>query len=313
MASNFANLIWVEKYRPQHVKDIIMPDSYKKYFTDMIKSGSTNNLLLCSPIPGTGKTTLAKAIVNDLGADSIYINASSDNGISVAREQIANFAATRSRLNRPKVVILDEADGTTPALQGALRGYIEEFAKSCRFILTCNFISKIIEPLREGRTQVFDFNMSRPEFRETLEEKMLARLAGILKHEGIEYDIEVLPLIVTSCFPSMRKMITLLQKYAAMYGKIDKGVLEFKSVGTELSDMIKAKKLTDARNYINSNGFSPTDIFSFLLDEYVPQMEPKYRAQAIMILGQWEPQCAFSSMPDLMVACALLDIMNLEV
>lgn len=312
MASNFADLIWVEKYRPKHVKDIIMPDSYKKYFTDMIENDTLQNLLLCSPIPGTGKTTLAKAIINDMNADYIYINASSDNGISVAREQIANFAATRSRLNRPKVVILDEADGTTPQLQAALRGYIEEFAKSCRFILTCNFISKIIEPLREGRTQEFDFNMSRPEFRESLQEKMLARLAGILKHEGIEYDITVLPMIVESCFPSMRKMIALLQKYSAMYGKIDKGILEFKSVSSDLDDLIKAKKLTEARNYINSNGFSPTDIFRHLFDEYIPQMEPKYRAQAISILGTWEPQCAFSSMPDLMIACALLDIMNLE-
>jgi replication factor C small subunit len=313
MASNFANLIWVEKYRPTHVKDIVMPDAFKKYFTDMIASGSSNNLLLCSPTAGTGKTTLAKAIVNDLGADCLYLNASSDNGISVAREQIAVFAATRSLQNKPKIVVLDEADGLTPALQAALRGYIEEFAKSCRFILTCNYISKIIEPLREGRTQVFDFNMSKAEFRKELTDKMLVRLKGILTHENVEFDEEVLPTIVNSCYPSMRKMITLLQKYAAMYGKIDTGILEFKAVSSDFDDLVKAKKLTDARNYINSNGFSPTDIFRHLFDEYIPKMDAKYRAQAIMILGQWEPQCAISTMPDLIVACALLDIMNLEV
>lgn len=313
MAFNFANLIWVEKYRPMHVKDIVMPEVFKNYFTNMIESGSSNNLLLCSPTAGTGKTTLAKAIVNDLDADCLYLNASSDNGIAVAREQIAVFAATRSLKNKTKIVILDEADGLTPALQAALRGYIEEFAKSCRFILTCNFISKIIEPLREGRTQVFDFNMSKAEFKEELMEKMVLRLKGILKHEDVAFDEEVLPLIVTSCYPSMRKMITLLQKYAAMYGKIDKGVLDFKAVGTEFDDLVKAKKLTEARNYLNSNGFSAVDFFRHMFDEYIPQMQPKYRAQAISILGTWEPQCAFSAMPDLMVACTLLDIMNLEV
>lgn len=313
MASSFANQIWVEKYRPQHVKDLVMPEAFKKYFTDMIASGSANNLLLTSPAPGTGKTTLAKAIVNDLNADSLYLNASTDNGIEVAREQIATFAATRSLLNKPKVVVLDEADGLTPQMQAALRGYIEEFAKSCRFILTCNYISKIIEPLREGRTQVFDFNMSRQEYKEDLQNKMIARLKGILAHEKVEFDEEILKDIVVSCYPSMRKMITLLQKYSSMYGKIDKGILDFKSMNSDFDELVKAKKLTDARNYLNSNGFSPTDFFRHMFDEYVPNMNPKYKAQAILILGNWEPQCAVSSMPDLMVACAMLEIMNLEV
>lgn len=313
MASNFANQIWNEHYRPLHVKDIVMPAAFKKYFLDMISSGVSNNLLLYSPEPGTGKTTLAEAIARDLDADVLEINASSDNGIATAREKIATFAATRSFKKTTKIVILDEADGASPALQQALRGYIEQFKKSCRFILTCNYLSKIIKPLQEGRTQVFDFNMSKPEFKKELKPKMFARLTGILQHEKVEYDDKVVEELIDSCYPSMRKLITLLQKYAAMYGKIDAGILQFKAVSSELDDFIKAKNLTAARNYINSNGFSHTDIFNHLLNEYVPQMDPKYRAQAIMILGQWEPQCAFSSMPDLMVACAMLDIMNLEV
>lgn len=256
---------------------------------------------------------MAKAIVRDLNADSIYINASSDNGIAVAREQIAEFAQTRSLLGRPKVVILDEADGLTVPFQQALRGYIDEFKKYARFILTCNNISKIIEPLREGRTQVFDFNMSKTEYKPALMSKMLQRLTGILKNENIEFDETILPTIVEALYPSMRKMITLLQKYAAMYGKIDAGIISFKQVSSELSDLIKKKDLTGARSYINSNGFAYTDVFRHLLDEYIPRMDNKYKAQAIMILGQWEPQCALSTMPDLMIACALLDIMNLEV
>ena len=251
--------------------------------------------------------------MKDLNADALYINASSDNGIAVAREQIAEFAQTRSLMGRPKVVILDEADGLTVQFQQALRGYIDEFKKYARFILTCNNISKIIEPLREGRTQVFDFNMSKAEYKPALMAKMVQRLSGILKNEGVTYDESILPNIVEALYPSMRKMITMLQKYAAMYGKIDAGILAFKQVGSELTDLIKKKDLTGARNYINSNGFAYTDVFRHLLDEYIPSMDNKYKAQAIMILGQWEPQCAISTMPDLMIACALLDIMQLEV
>lgn len=313
MASNFAKLIWVEKYRPLHVKDLIMPTPFVNYFTTMLKSGAANNLLLCSPEPGTGKTTIAEAIANDLNADFLKINASSDNGIAMAREQIAQFAATRSFKKTTKIVLLDEADGLSPAAQEALRGYIEQFAKTCRFILTCNYLYKIIKPLREGRTQYFDFNMSKPEFKQEMMPKIYARLTGILKYENVEYDEDVLPELIESCYPSIRKLITLCQKYSTMYGKIDKGILQFKAIGSEFDELVKNKKLTEARNYISANGFSPADVFKHLLDEYVPQMNNKYRAQAIMILGQWEPQCAFSALPDLMVACAVLDIMNLEI
>lgn len=307
---NIKNSLWVEKYRPQRVKDIIMPSEYHRYFSQMIESKECLNLLLCSNTPGTGKTTLAKALAEDLEADYLYINASSDNGIAVAREQIAEYASAKSFDKRKKIVILDEADGLTEPFQRALRGYIEQYSANCRFILTCNYISKIIPALQEGRTNFFDFNLMKKEYINTLTEKMVSRLAGILKNEKIEYDAVILPKLVESLYPSLRKMISVLQKYAALYGKIDSGILSFKAVDTELAEYIKAKNITAARNYINSNGFCYTDVFSFILESYVPNMAKK--GQAILILAQYEFQCATTTMPDLQIAAALIEIMNLE-
>lgn len=132
--------LWVEMFRPKTVKDIVLPKEFAKYFNEIVKSGDLPNLLLCSPTPGTGKTTIAKALVHDLGAEYIYINASSENSIDIIRNQIAEFAQTMSFSGGQKVVILDEADGLTPQFQRALRAFIEEYQASCRFILTCNYL-----------------------------------------------------------------------------------------------------------------------------------------------------------------------------
>lgn len=271
-------------------------------------------MLLYSSTPGTGKTTLAKAICEELDATVLEVNASSDNGIEIARQQIAKFAATRSpKPNSPKIVILDEADGLTPKFQEALRGYIEQFAKTCRFILTCNYITQIIPALRQGRTQAFDFNLTKPEQKIVLLPKMVARLAGILKFKKIEYDEEVLKELADSLYPSLREMIATIQQYYGLYGKIDTGILQFKRVSDELGKLIKEKKLTAARQYITSNGFSYTDIFAYLFKEYWEyQVENAHKGQVLAILAKYEPMCASSSMPDIIIAAALFDIMTVE-
>ena len=171
--------VWVERYRPKRVKDMVLPKDFMTFFKKLVDENSEDgipNILLSSPTPGTGKTSIAKAIVNDLEADYIYINASSENSIDVLRNQIAGFATTMSFNGSRKIVILDEADGLTPQFQKALRAFIEEFDKTCRFILTCNNIGKIIDPLRQGRTMVFDFDMGK--YKEELIPKICARIKG---------------------------------------------------------------------------------------------------------------------------------------
>lgn len=301
--------LWVEKYRPKKVKDLVMPASFHKYFGKIVETKELPNLLLCSSTPGTGKTTIAKALVNDLGADHLYINASNDNGVDVLRTRISEFAMTKSFNKQLKVVILDEVDGTTPQFQAALRAFIEQFATSCRFIMTCNYITKIIPALQEGRTAVWDFNMSKVEFRSEMHEQMFKRVCGVLKFEGIEYEEEPLKQLVEAICPSMRKLLALLQKYADTYGKIDSGIIEFKNVGSELVDLLKTKKLTDARNYIQQQGYSYTDVFKNLFDNLVPVC--KNKSQAILLLAQYEYQCGMSSMPDLQIAACLVELMGL--
>lgn len=302
--------LWVELFRPQHVKDLVMPKAFHNYFDRIVKTGDIPNLLLYSSTPGTGKTTIAKAIVNDLGADSLYINASEEGGIETLRNQIKEFAQTKSFTKKMKVVILDEFDGTTPQFQAALRAFLENFANSCRFILTANYITKVIPALQEGRTAVWDFNMSKKEYREELVESMFTRVSGILKFKKIEYEEQAVKDLIEACAPSMRKVLAILQKYSETYGKIDSGIAQFKTIGSELVDLLRAHKVTEARNFCNANGYSPQDIFKNLFDNLIPVME-KNKSQAIVLLAQYDYQCALSSQPDLQIAACFVELMSL--
>lgn len=305
--SNLSTL-WVERYRPKTIKDIVMPKDFKRFFSKLVADGQTNNLLLSSPTPGTGKSTLAKALVNDLGADYIYINASSENSIDVIRNQIHNFAMTKSFVGGTKVVILDEADGLTPQFQKALRAFIEEFEKNCRFILTCNYISKIIPALRQGRTMVFDFNMAK--YKDELIPQIVKRLEGILKFEKVEFDETIIPKLVETNFPSLRECIATLQQYAQTHGKIDEGILTFKDVGSELSNLLIEKKLTAARQYIEQQGLSYSDVFKNLFENFVTSPKCVKKGQAIILLADYEYRCSFSSDPSLQEAACMYELMG---
>ena len=302
--------LWVEKFRPKSIKDVVMPKSFHIFFDKIIKSGDVPNLLLSSSMPGTGKSTVSKALCHDLSSDYIYINASEAGGIDTLRNQIKEFAMTKSFNGKLKIVILDEADGLTPTFQAALRSFIESYASNCRFILTCNYINKIIPALREGRTMTWDFNMSKAEYKDELLSAMKARIIGILKFEKVQYDENSISKIVEALFPSMRKMIALCQKYYDTYGKIDEGIISFKNVGNELVEFIREHKLTEARAYINSNGYSYTDVFKNLFDNLVPIMT-KNKSQAIITIAQYEYQCGFSTAPDIQVAAALCELCSL--
>lgn len=204
-----------------------------------------------------------------------------------------------------KIVILDEADGLTPQFQKALRAYMEEFSTNCRFILTCNYIAKIIPALRQGRTQVFDFNMAK--YKDELIPQIVARVQGILKMKKVEYDAEVIQPLVEACFPSIRQVIATLQQYSEMKGRIDSEILSFKDVGDDLANMIlEKKKLSDIRQYIDQQGMSYTDVFHNLFNSFVPKCTKK--ANAIQTLAEYEYRCGFSTDPSLQIAAAICEL-----
>lgn len=299
--------LWVEAFRPKSVKDMVMPKEFMKFFKKIVSSGDCPNLLLASPVPGTGKTSIAKALINDLQADYIYINASSENSIDVVRNQIAEFAQSMSFTGGLKIVILDEADGLTPQFQKALRAYMEEFEKNCRFILTCNYITKIIPALQQGRTMVFDFNMAK--YKDELLPEIVKRVEGILKFKKIEYVPDILPKLVESYFPSIRKVIATLQQYSDIHGKIDESILSFKDTGDALANMIlEKKKLSDIRLYIEQQGMSFTDVFHNLFENFVPKISKK--AVAITTLAEYEYRCGFSTDPTLQIAACIVELMG---
>ena len=275
--SKISSNVWVERYRPKHVKDMILPKDFMTFFKKLVDENSEDgipNILLSSPTPGTGKTSIAKAIVADLEADYIYINASSENSIDVLRNQIAGFATTMSFNGSRKIVILDEADGLTPQFQKALRAFIEEFDKTCRFILTCNNIGKIIDPLRQGRTMVFDFDMGK--YKEELIPKICARIKGILQHESVEYTDEAVQKVVEKTFPSIRKAIAFCQQYVKIHGKLDENAVP-KDNDVELVKIFcggPKPNVTGTMAYMENEGLSPTEVFHILWKTFVPSDKP---------------------------------------
>lgn len=239
------------------------------------------------------------------GAEYIYINASCENSIDVVRNQIAEFAQTMSFAGGTKIVILDEADGLTPQFQKALRAFMEEFQSNCRFILTCNYIAKIIPALRQGRTMCFDFNMAK--YHTELMPIIVKRIEGILKFKKVEYDPNVLEPLVDSYFPSIRQIIATLQQYAETHGKIDAGILSFKDVGDDLANMIlEKKKLSEIRIFVEQQGMSYTDFFHILFETFVPKCTNK--SNAISSLAEYEYRCGFSTDPTLQMAACIVEL-----
>lgn len=303
--------LWVEKYRPTHVKDIVLPAKFSKFFGDIVKNGETPNLLLHSSVPGSGKTALSKALVNDLNADHLYINISSESGIDTLRSSISNFAMTKSITMRPKVVIMDEADGATAQLQAGLRAAIEEYHRHCRFILTCNYISKIIPPLREGRVMQFDFNMTDNATREEMIPKVLRRLEGILNNENIEYDKDTLKKLVERDYPSIRKMVSTLQKFSSMYGHIGPELITTTIVDDKLYALVNAKKFSEAREMIIKNNYDIGELYPAFYRDFVPTLKGMAeQCPTILTLAKYQAQHPNAIDPELNFAACLLEIIQ---
>ncbi len=302
--------LFEEKYRPETVDEVVMPNIYKNAFKKMVENKEVPNLLLYSSYPGSGKTSLAKALCNDIDANFLYINASEDSGIDTIRNTIRQFASGKTLDGKKKIVILDEIDGMSPNSQKALRGFISEFHNNCRFISTCNYINKIISPLR-SRFQEFDFNVNKQELIREMVPKVVARVSTILKFENIEFDKDAIKSLVEEKFPDIRKIYTILQQYSTMSGCIDKNVLSFTESDEKLYQLILTKKFTLARQHVLDNGYDLDSLYTDFYKNLIPKIEDKSKQMAcIRVIGEWNYRSAFCADKEIPFATMLLEIIS---
>lgn len=307
---NKEEFLWVERYRPQKIADCILPEGLTKTFQSIVASGEMHNLLL-SGTAGLGKTTVARALCEELKLDYILINGSEESGIDTLRTKIKQFASSVSLFGSgPKVVILDEADYLNPqSTQPALRGFIEEFSNNCRFILTCNFKNRIIEPLH-SRCAVIEFNTSKSQLVD-LSIRFHKRLCTILKTENVEFDAKVLADLVMKYAPDWRRIINECQRYSAS-GKIDTGLLA--SVGdVNISTLVKALKEKDFKSMrgwvVNNMDIEPSAIFRKIYDSMTEYAKPQSIPQIVLILAEYQYKDAFVADHELNLVACMTEIM----
>ena len=308
MTSDF---LFVEKYRPQVIEDCILPDETKKTFKEFVEKGEIPNLLLAGP-PGIGKTTIAKALCNELGADFYVINGSDEGRfLDTVRNQAKNFASTVSLTgsSKHKVIIIDEADNTGNDVQLLLRANIEAFYNNCRFIFTCNYKNKIIEPLH-SRCAVIDFTIKGKQ-RVQLAGSFFQRLQSILDAEKIEYDEKVVAELVTKHFPDFRRVLNEIQRYSTG-GKIDSGILaSFSDVSVnELIKNLKDKNFTEVRKWVVSNlDNDASSLLRRIYDSSFDCLSPSSIPAAVLIIAKYQYQCAFVADQEVNLLAALTEIM----
>jgi DNA polymerase III delta prime subunit len=303
--------LWVEKYRPRTLEECILPDAQKQVFQQFIEAGEIPNMLLCGTA-GTGKTTVARALCNELGCDYIVINGSEESGIDVLRTKIKGFASTVSFEGKPKVVILDEADYLNPnSTQPALRAFIEEFSKNCRFIFTCNFKNRIIAPLH-SRTTVVEFKLVNGQ-KKKMAGLFHKRMMDILKKEKVDYNDKVLAELLMKHFPDYRRVLNELQRYGAG-GVIDEGVLSnLAELSTKaLVDALRDKDFKKMRQWVaNSVDSDPQSVYRKVYDTLIPKV--KQVPQLVLIIADYQYKAAFVADQEINLTACLTEIMaNVE-
>ena len=303
--------LWVEKYRPKTIEDCILPENIKKTFQDFLHKGEVPNLLLAGPA-GCGKTTVAKALCNELGVD-VYVINGSDEGrfLDTVRNTAKNFASTVSLAStaKHKVIIIDEADNTTNDVQLLLRAFTEEFSGNCRFIFTCNFKNKIIEPLH-SRCACIDFSTnskSKPQ----LAAKFFQRIQQILDTESVEYDNKVLVELINKHFPDWRRVLNECQRYSAG-GKIDSGILAtFSDVKVnDLVKKLKEKDFSEVRKWVVNNLDNDTSVLlRRIYDACYDSMAPSSIPAAVLTLAKYQYQMAFVADQEINMLACLTELM----
>ena len=306
-----SNFIWVEKYRPQTIEDCILPDDIKKTFKEFLNKGEIPNMLLAGP-PGVGKTTVAKALCNELGVDFYVINGSDEGRfLDTVRNNAKNFASTVSLASeaKHKVIIIDEADNTGNDVQLLLRAFIEEFAGNCRFIFTCNYKNKILEPLH-SRCAVVDFSIRGKE-KQQIAAAFFQRLNFILEQERIETDKKVLIQLINKHFPDWRRVLNECQRYSVS-GKIDSGILAaFSDVAVDdLIKNLKTKNFPEVRKWVNSNMDNDTSVlFRRIYDSLYESLVPTTIPAAVLVIAKYQYQMAFVADQEINMLACLTEIM----
>ena len=300
--------LFVEKYRPKTVSDCILPDGLKKTFQDIVTGGELPNMMFTGSA-GVGKTTVARALCNELDLDYMLINGSEDGNIDTLRGKIKQFASTVSLQGGQKVVILDEADYLNPqSTQPALRGFIEEFSSNCRFILTCNFKNRIIDPLH-SRCSIYEFNLGN---KAKMAEQFMARLQFILDSESILYDNAVLAELIMKYIPDWRRVINECQRYG-MSGHIDTGILvtlDETSVAGLFKDL-KTKNFKSMRKWVTNNmDVESSKLFRMIYDNMLTYVEPSSVPQVVLILADYSYKDSFVADHELNVVACLTEIMS---
>jgi len=308
-----AGYLWTEKYRPKTIDECILPKSIKKIFTEIVSSGTIPNLML-SGSPGCGKTSVAKALCEEMGCDWMLINCSEDGNIDTLRTKIRNFASSISLSGGVKVVILDEFDHSNPqSMQPALRGFMEEFANNCRFILTCNYKNRIIQPLHSRCTEI--------EFRFAGKGEMCELATGfyerlctvILPEEGIECKKIILQKMLPDYIPDFRRMLNELQKYSiANNGFIDEGILLRKAniEAEPLVSAMKSKNFTEVRKWVFTNlNNDQAHIFKSIYNILTKNLSPNSVPQAVVIIAEYQYKSAFVADQEINLTACIVQLM----
>lgn len=306
---NLNEMLWCEKYRPKTIADCILPDAFKKTFQEYVERKEIPNMIL-SGSAGVGKTTVARAMCEEIGCDYIIINGSDESGIDTLRVKIKGFASSVSLTGTGrKAIIIDEADYLTASAQAAFRGVIEEFSKNCSFIFTCNFKNRIIQPLH-SRCAVIDFKLQNGQ-KAKMASTFMKRVENILKEEKVQYDLKVVAELITKFFPDYRRVLNELQRYSTG-GSIDIGILANIS-DVKISEVVgylKEKDFRNVRKWVAQNLDNDThSIMREIYDKLYDILSPSTIPMAVVLLGKYQYQAAFAADQEINLMAFLTELM----